>query len=225
MTLAYYAVGTTLANMTNIEASISEAPHSLEGNRIPLLGPIERRSFDNTVTMTGAIDAPLLVDTMTQSAMRSLINDTFGGYSVASKALYVTAIAENGYYLPFSVTLLRPREREHYTVVNSYHLRDISIPGYGWVLQSATKTSNYTVTTSDHYLKANTASGSITFALPALSGVVENVPYTFEKTSASNNMVLDPNSTETINGASTLTVTALNAVTTIIKSGSQWVTI
>lgn len=222
----YYSIGTTLANMVNIETVVSHPPNSLDGNRIPLLGPIVREAQDHTIVRTGSINKPLSWDIMTQAGLRSLINDYFGGYSVASKAFYVCAIDESGYYAPFAVTLTRPVDGEHYTPrIGGYMLDKIVIPGAGWVLQTATKTGNFTVTTSTHHLVANTAGGSITFALPAISGVPQNVPYTFVKSSGSNNMVLDPNSTETIDGASTLTVTALNAVTVIVNNGTQWVTI
>ena len=212
--------------MVNIETIVSHPPNSLDGNRIPLLGPIVREAQDHTIVRTGSINKPLSWDIMTQTGMRDLIMNSFGGYSVASKQFYVCAISEDSYYAPFLVTLTRPVDGEHYTPrIGGYMIENVRIPGAGWTLQSSTKTSNFTVTTSTHYLIADTSGGSITFALPAIAGVPTDVPYTFLKSSGSNNMVLDPNGAETVSGASTHTTTALNAVVVIVNNGTQWVTI
>ena len=93
------------------------------------------------------------------------------------------------------------------------------------IRQELTKTANYTVTTSDRFIYANTASGSITFALPAVAGVTPYTVYSFVKSSASNNMVLDGNGGELVAGATTLTKTALNARVDIYTDNVAWYTV
>lgn len=87
-----------------------------------------------------------------------------------------------------------------------------------------TKTSSdspYTLASEVGLLLGNTASGSITVNLPAAIGNGRVV--TVVKTSASNTLTLDGNSSETINGATTYAMTADNAVVQIVDGASgKW---
>ena len=226
----YFAVGTTLAGMVNVETLISTPPTVLPdygGAPMPLLGGAARRTVGGKLRRSGnAVGAwgfPTLDDDFTD--LNALLVALYGGYTTASKELYVSTVDTTGHYSPFRCYVDAPYSGDTLDFGVNDHPRNARVLLTGGVLQSATKTTGYTVTTSDHLLYANTASGSITFALPALSGVNQNVVYSFIKTSASNNMVLDPNSTEQIDGASTKTVTALNARVDIVSNGTQWVSI
>lgn len=68
---------------------------------------------------------------------------------------------------------------------------------------------------------ANAASGAITVNLPAASGVADQV-YTIKKTDASNDVTIDGNGSETIDGATTATLSNQYEFYTIISDGSNW---
>ena len=81
--------------------------------------------------------------------------------------------------------------------------------------------SPYTLVSEAGVLLCNSASGNITVNLPAAYGAGRLV--TVVKTSASNTVTLDGNSSETINGATTYAMTADNAVVQIVDGASgKW---
>ena len=226
MTISYFAFATTLAGLTNVETILRIPPQVMERGRIPRLRPNKARGLDSSVVRNGKINTPLRLDAMTEEERLALNTFLFGSQSVAGKQLYASAIDEFRFFSPYAVYVDRPQEGEDYRLVpGGAWVRDLVLPCSNWTLQTAQIDSSGRVTTSQHYVKSNTTSGSVTLALPALSGVVENVVYSFEKTVAANSLVLDPNSSETIDGASTKTLTALGARVDIIKSGSGWVTV
>ena len=85
----------------------------------------------------------------------------------------------------------------------------------------ATKTANYTATANDHTIVCNNA-GGITISLPAASGCSGRV-YVIKKISAIlNNVVIDPNGAETIDGAATKTLTLQYESAMIQSDGTNW---
>ncbi|VAW48517.1 Phage tail fibers, partial [hydrothermal vent metagenome] len=87
---------------------------------------------------------------------------------------------------------------------------------------TVSKTADYTATDSDHVILVNSSSGNVTITLPAVSGVSGRV-YIFKKTSADgNNVIIDGNASETIDGAVTKTFSTQYEVVTIISDGTVW---
>lgn len=85
-----------------------------------------------------------------------------------------------------------------------------------------TKTATYTATASDYTILCNNTSGSITINLPAASGCSGRV-YIIKKISgASNNVVIDGNASETIDGTTTRTLTVQYESVLIQSDGSNW---
>ncbi len=84
-----------------------------------------------------------------------------------------------------------------------------------------TKTANYTATANDYTIICNN-SGAITINLPAASGATGRV-YVIKKISAAlNNVTIDPNSSETIDGASTRLLTLQYESVMIQCDGTSW---
>lgn len=84
-----------------------------------------------------------------------------------------------------------------------------------------TKTANYTATASDYTIVCNNT-GAITISLPAASGCSGRV-YVIKKISAvSNNVIIDPNGAETIDGAATKTLTVQYESAMIQSDGTSW---
>ena len=89
--------------------------------------------------------------------------------------------------------------------------------------RKSNKTASYAVLTTDNMtlFEANTSGGSITFTLPALASATDSFFLAFKKTHASNSMILDGNSSETIDGATTQTYTADNNYVILWSNGSD----
>lgn len=89
-----------------------------------------------------------------------------------------------------------------------------------------TKTASYTATSEDRIIICDTSSGSVTITLPAAVSSTGQVLTVF-KTSASNNLVLDANASETIFfsgavAATTKTSATNGATATIWCDGTGW---
>lgn len=215
----YYAIGSTLAGMVNMSTYFRYPPKSVRSAQpAPLLGGARRRSLAGLGRADGHINSNLVLDFASQSEYETFVYAVFGSFTTFSVARYFTLFDTSGHFSPYYGYIEQPTINWE----TSDALTNVVFPLANLVLQSATKTSNFTVTTSTRLLYADTSGGSVTFALPAVAGVNANTIFSFVKTSASNNMVLDPNSSEQIAGASTLTVTAQYERVDIYTDGSAW---
>lgn len=222
---AYFALGTSLAALANVETITEYAPHVLPTQVIPLQGPVVRRVLSGATVRNGAVDMPMQWDVMKLSALRALLT-TYWGYTTASANLYASWLDETGHYSPFSVTVARPYSGSDYQINDSMWARQIVLTAFNWTLQSVTKTANYTVTTSDRLIYCDTTSGSITLTLPAASAPGANTVFSFIKTAAGNTLTVQRAGGDTIDGTTNVSVTAVNARVDVISDGvSAWVTI
>lgn len=229
MTRAYFAFGTTLANMVNVENYVTHPPHVLPrfgGLPMPLQGGVGRRVLSGKLRRSGYASGRWMFSDFEDDYddLNALLLALYGDFTTSSRELYISTLDSSNHYSPFLCHVDCPYIGQSHDLFND-HPTAVGFDLIGGVLQALTKSANYTVTTSDHHISVDTSGGSRTMSLPALSGVNQNVVYSFVKTSASNNLVLDPNSSETIDGASTKTVTALNARVDIVSNGTQWVSI
>lgn len=86
----------------------------------------------------------------------------------------------------------------------------------------AAKTSGYTMTANDNLVTGDSNGGAFTFTLPAAASHTGR-KYTFVKIGTGTNPItIDANSTETISGALTMTLTYLYDSLTIVCDGSNW---
>lgn len=222
---AYFALGTSLAALANVEVLTGYAPHVLPTQTIPLQGPAVRRVLSGAVVRNGAVIVPMQWDIMTLSALRTLLT-TYWGYDTASASLYASWLDETGHYSPFAVTVSRPYPGDDYQINDQTWARQISLTAYNWTLQSVTKTSDYTVTISDRLVYADTTSGNIVLTLPAANAVNANTVFSAVKTAAGNTLTVQRAGADTVNGGTNTTATALNARIDVISDGvSAWVTI
>lgn len=87
------------------------------------------------------------------------------------------------------------------------------------------KTANYTVVTGDRNdtVSVDATSGAITIALTAAATLGDGFEITIKKTDSSANAVtIDPNASETIDGATTYTLSNQNDFVTIVCNGTNW---
>lgn len=89
------------------------------------------------------------------------------------------------------------------------------------------KSANYTVTTSDRNkaVLVDASGGSVTISLPAAASAATGFTVLIKKTdSSSNDVVIDPNGSETIDGATTLTMNLENDAAIVVCDGTSWYT-
>ena len=86
----------------------------------------------------------------------------------------------------------------------------------------STKTSNYTVLTSDNVLLANCTSGAVTFSLPPVATATGHVFYFKKIDSTLNAMIIAANGSDLIDGLGTLTTTVQYEAFTLMNDGTSW---
>lgn len=86
------------------------------------------------------------------------------------------------------------------------------------------KSAAYTLTISDHTVYCDTTSAGFTITLPAASGNA-GLEYDIKKVVAANTLTIDANASETIDGATTLVLTAQYDSVKIVCDGTKWHTV
>lgn len=91
------------------------------------------------------------------------------------------------------------------------------------VAVSATQNTTYSAVSSDDVILITATSAGWTLSLPAASGVTGRI-WTFKRTDSNpgNAITIDPNSSETIDGATTVVITTQYAALSIVSDGSNW---
>jgi hypothetical protein len=86
----------------------------------------------------------------------------------------------------------------------------------------ATKTANYSVLVSDYYLRGDATSGAITLTLPTAVGFSGQTHIIKKIDSSANAVIIATTSSQTIDGATTLSLlTQYNSVT-LVSNGTNW---
>lgn len=90
----------------------------------------------------------------------------------------------------------------------------------------ASKTANYTAQSTDTIILCDASSGSFTISLPTASGITGK-EYIIQRTdnTLANSVTIDPNSTETIDGATTRKAMTQGETWQIISDGTNWTVI
>lgn len=97
------------------------------------------------------------------------------------------------------------------------------LPTWGDVtFNTATKTSNYTVTTSDTVLLADAASGNITITLPAASSSSGYRFFIKRIDNSGNTVTVQRAGSDTIDGATSQTLDLQYTSITVVSNGSNW---
>lgn len=224
MAEAYYAYGTTLAGLANIESVTRIPPFTNETNAARLVGRVGTRLGSGGWRWDGALTGALTWDVLDREAYDALIIALFGNYTTSRARLYFTVIDEAGRYSPFLFHVDRPVSGAY---VNYGSVTELELVLFGGVLQSSIKTSNYTMTASDRLVYGSTAGGSVTLTLPAASAVAVDTVVSAEKLGAANTLTIQRGGSDTINGGTTsLTLTANASRYDLYSDGvSAWKTL
>lgn len=89
-------------------------------------------------------------------------------------------------------------------------------------LPTATKTSNYTVSSTDAVIFANATSGNVTITLPAASGLAGYRFYVKRIDNSSNTCTITRSGTDTIDGQTILTLDLQYTALMVVSDGSAW---
>lgn len=89
-------------------------------------------------------------------------------------------------------------------------------------LATATKTSGYTITSSDTVIFANAASGSVTITLPAASSLAGYRFYIKRIDSSANSCLVARSGSDTIDGQTSLSLDLQYTSMTVISDGNLW---
>lgn len=218
-----FALGTSLATLKNVQDVVSLPPTVLPDGLIPLLPPIKRVMMDKSLQRNGDINAPLRWNVLRLADIDAMIEAWWQSYTIGSRELYAVWLDEQRRYSPYKVTFERPLPNEHYTIVNERYAQEIVIPGRDWQLQSVSKNANYTVTSADRLIYVNTVGGNCTMTLPAVGAPEPRTTFSFIKTAAGNNLVVQRAGADTFwDGATSKTVTALNGRIDVYVRDGKW---
>jgi hypothetical protein len=104
--------------------------------------------------------------------------------------------------------------------VDGSQLTNLPSSGGGFTYQSITSASSPVSGAASYHYSADTSGGAITVNLPALSGVTAGTEIRFKLKTAGNNLTLDGNSAETIDGSATYILSVQNQSVTCVSDGS-----
>lgn len=107
-------------------------------------------------------------------------------------------------------------------IVNGGTTRKITSGNLGkQILDATAKTANYTLTTSDRFITVDATSGNKSVFVPAAAGNTGIVWIVKKIDSSSNTVTIDPDASETIDGASTYVLTAQNQAVSFTSNGTN----
>lgn len=208
--LAYFALGTTTANLVNVELTLlSDPPHvPVDGGRVPFVGGVGSRAVDGALVRDGFLNGKWLLDIVSSAELFSFIYGRYSSYTVSSQRFYVSTLDESGNYSPYYVYLERPSTADNtvaVSVANGYWLTGALWNLTDCQIQSVSKTSSYSVTSSDHFIYADATSANVVLTLPDPTSVNAYVVYSAVLTAtASSHTVSFKYSTTTYASTSTV---------------------
>ena len=227
MTEAYYslATGSDLANLKNIEDTVGAPIHELFPGRIPHLGNIGRRVLSGAWRQDGALLWPFRIGALTETQRNDFMFTYFGELNIASVAIVFSGIDEAGFYAPFTADLKKMRSAENYQLLRAgYSIENDLIMRL--VLVSTTLTGATAITSSARLHKGDTSGAGFTTTLPAANSANANTVFSFWKIAAANTWTISRAGADTLDGGTTITLTADHERKDLISDGvSAWTTI
>lgn len=218
-TLYSISPSSALSGLVNIETNYVDLPASSLDRLVTHSSNRPRTMASGAVRQDGFTNAELFFSVTTADDLNTFMYAIFGGWTTPSVERAISMIDETGYYSPFLVYIGKPI----FTTPIGGGLRtQVRFPLTRVRLQTTSKSANYTVTASDRLISVDSTSGSVTLTLPAAASVNPYTVFSAIKTVAANTLTIDPNGSETINGASTLALTARWARVDFYSTGTLW---
>jgi len=153
--------------------------------------------------------------------VRLMYEQLVGGTPVTSQILAdgSTSVGQRNFRLT-----VRPVTSQQQTVLaNSVISRDVVNGQVTTVNTVVSKSTTYTATANEETIVASMSGGAWTLLLPAAAGVKGKRYYIILPDDSANGLTIDPNSTETICGQSTVVMRGLRDSMEIQSDGTNWV--
>lgn len=215
----YCSIGSTLANMKNVESIVGIPPQYLTEGRVPLMGEVKRRVGSGRIRSDGFIRSSLIFDRLSREQYRALLLHAFGGYTINSAYIYLSWVDDLGYYSPFHIWIERPTRYRDFTPST---MNGVVFPLHDGEMVSLTKSADYTITTADRLIYFDTSGGSRTATLPPAASVEPESVYACIKSATANSLIIDGDGSELVDGATTKTLTALHERADLVSDGTAW---
>jgi hypothetical protein len=221
MPLSYFAYGTSLSGLTNIETITVQSyePHVLPAAAAPLLGTVKRRPLSGKSRRDGAAVGAIRWDALLRTEYRALLLALLGSPTAQGRQMYVTTIDELGYWSPFQCFIDRPVLGTDYEDSNGEWMTAVVFTLYDLRLQSVTKTGTYTMTASDRLVYGDTTGGGFTLTLPAASAVAADTIVSVEKIASANTLTIQRAGGDTVNGGTSVALTANRGRFDLVSNG------
>jgi hypothetical protein len=187
----------------------------------------------NYAADTGAADAYVISvnwDTVNTSTVSELLAGSIYSFLPANANTGASTINVNG----LGVETIKRSDGEDLQPgdITTSKIAIIMFDGTNFILQNpqklapeftlVSKTANYTASPADRIILVDASAGAITITLPTAVGI-QGKPYTIKKIDSSNNNVtVDGDGAETIDGATTYLLYAQNDFIEIISDNSNW---
>lgn len=220
----YYAIGSTLAGLVNMSTYFRFSPRSVRSSQpTPLMGGVRRRALSGIGRADGFINSALTLDFASQAQYEAFIYAVFGSFTTASIQRYFTLFDVSGHFSPYLGYIEQPTMNWE----TSDALTNLVFPLSNLVLQTATKTTTASLTSSERLVYANTAGGGFTATLCAANAVQASTVVSVVKTSGTGTLTIARAGSDTINGGtSSLTRTTIYSRVDLVSDGaSAWTTI
>lgn len=176
-------------------------------------------SSSDDLTFTGSLASSIPIKTTTTydigSATRGLAGAYFGGNSQT-----VRLIGSGSMSATYTFTL--PVDAGTSTYVLQTNGSGVTSWVSKTVLSVTSKTTTYTATAADDIILVSDAGGSWTLTLFAASGNTGKMLQIKKTNSSTNTVTIDANSSETIDGATTVKLSTQYEYFTIVCDGSNW---
>lgn len=223
MPFAYFAYGTSLSGLINIETITPRTyePHVMPAYAAPLVGAVKRRSLSGKARSDGAAMSALAFDGLLRSEMRAMMLSVLGSMTAQSRLLYFTTIDELGYWSPFQGYIERPVLGQDYENASPEWTDAIVFPLFDLRLQSVTKTGTYTITASDRLVYGDTSGGDFTFTLPLANAVQADTIVSVEKTAEANTLTIQKQGSDTVSGGTSVALTTERSRYDFASDGSN----
>ena len=111
---------------TNIESIVTDPPHILPDQTMPLMGTVKTRALSGKARRDGALTMRWQWDIMLLTDFRTLVTTIWGDYETASTKVTIITRDASNQYAGFNAYAEQPVAGEDFTVVSgAVYLRDV----------------------------------------------------------------------------------------------------
>lgn len=208
--LSYFAIGSALSNLVNVETIVPTTPHILPdygGRPMATQGMTLQRAANGYGRRNGALTGAWRFNVMADYAKYR----TLKAYLNRAAAMYIITLDEDNHWSPYLCYLDAPFMGDSVNTKNGIPF-DITVNQFGGVLQYDVYSANHTVTVDEHLILCYSQTAAFTLTLPAISSAPTYVPYRLVNGGAYT-VTIDGDGSETIDGNATKTLTGTNLLT------------